>query len=134
MDQIEAFEQWWNEQCRKGDPRKRLHLTEDAFIAGYRLTVDERVEDAKIINSLYDACCTALRFLEPNALARNGPLQEVETLRRAIGVAQGHTIPVVPKSAEHVVELLEANRNAHPGEGWSECITYAQRIIREQSQ
>ena len=36
-----------------------------------------------------------------------------------------------PPHVERVVSLLEANRNSHSGEGWSECITYCQRIVQE---
>lgn len=30
-----AFEQWWGEQTKKGDPERRSHLVSDAYLAGF---------------------------------------------------------------------------------------------------
>ncbi len=37
MNAAEAFDSWWSEQTRKGDPARRSNLARDAFIAAFEL-------------------------------------------------------------------------------------------------
>ena len=53
----------------------------------------ERTKDATVINRLYDACCTALRCLEPDCDKDNGPYREIKVLRESIALAQGEFKP-----------------------------------------
>lgn len=41
-----AFDRWWGEQTRKGDPARNTRIVEQAFAAGFQAGGDAALRDA----------------------------------------------------------------------------------------
>jgi hypothetical protein len=93
-DLSEAYEKWWREQTRNGDPSRNLHLSRDAFYAGFKTAEQPQGhepadDDYDIFDCQHDAwyldCCKCMYELGKQEAAEQSNNTTAERIESRLG-------------------------------------------------